>query len=60
MGQVGPLCNLCVDLNKSHGSPTHSDGKKQRYCFLTSYFVLYVIFFVEVNFFFFVGCSLAS
>ena len=50
MGQVGPLCNSCVDLNKSHGIPIHADGKKVRYRFLTSYFVLYVTFFVEVIF----------
>ncbi|XP_030926311.1 uncharacterized protein LOC115953027 isoform X1 [Quercus lobata] len=30
VGQVGPLCNSCVDLNKSHGIPTHTDGKKVR------------------------------
>ena len=64
MGQVGPLCNSCVDLNKSHGIPIHADGKKVRYRFLTSYFVLYVTFFVEAIFFFLVvvvvGCSLAS
>ena len=52
MAQVGPLCNSCVDLNDSHGIPTHADGKKLRYCFLTSYFVqrlCFVTFFAELK-----------